>query len=609
MRYITSKAHKQVAPLIIALLIGLGLLSTGCDESFLEPEPKSFLTPENVLTQKAGMEGLLVKLNKELREEYVVILQKIMDEYYVSDIAINACPGCLHDLSTQLTPTGDSYSTILNNWSYHYENISDANVLISNIGNVTNWASDQEKNEVLATGYWHRAYRYYRLVHQYGDVPVYLNAIEQPRVDFNTYSREAILQQIRNDMEFAVQHLPQNVRPGEINRAAGYYLLTKIYLALRQFQDAVDAASEIIDGSTYSLMRERFGQARYADDPRFNVLWDLHQRENKSLAANTEAILVAQDDFGIEGSTSSGGLIQYLMSPKWWDGSVKDPNGFSATTDGPEGNPFSDSTGRGDGELRTVDHFNYHMWKNGGDDLRHSEVNWFSLDDFYYNVPESEYYGEPFVREYIGADTTRVWYPWMFNKIYVPDQEREHRKLGGHTDWYIFRLAGLYLLRAEAYYWMGQMGEAADDINEVRGRAEARLISPDEVDIDYIFDERARELYLEEPRKSELTRVAYIMAQTGREGYSLEGMEQNNWYYDRVMRTNKYYRENILWGANPYVMEPYHVYWPIPQGEIDSNVDGQINQAPGYAGSGSNQEPLGYDAIQELANKGEFSGQ
>lgn len=591
------------------LLIVAALAGAGCDESFLEPQPKSFLSPENVLTEKAGMEGLTVNLNEMLRTEYYQpFLQLILTEYFFTDIGISSSPSWPHDMTTQITPTGDGAADTRGYWSHGYEAISGANQLISNIDNVADWSSEAEKNAALAKGYFHRAYWYYRLVHQFGDVPVYLTAVEQPRLDFDTYSREAILKQMRNDMEFAVQWLPQSVQPGDVSRAAGYYLLTKIYLSLRQFQDAVDAASEVIDGSGYDLMRNRFGQGPNADDPRFNVLWDLHQKENKSIAANTEGILVGQDDYGVEGNVSGGTRLLYLAGPKWWDGAVKDPNGFSATTDGPEGNPFSDSLGRGDGDLRTVDYFNYELWKDGGNDLRHSDVNWFSLDEFYYNNPASEYYGEAYVREYVG-DTTRTWYPFMYNKLYVPDEIRQHRKRGGHSDWYIFRLAGLHLLRAEAYYWMGQMGEAAADINEVRNRAEARTIGADEVTIDYIFDERARELWLEEHRTTELTRVAYIMAQLGRDGYSLESMHQDNWYHDRVMETNVYYRENILWGANPYIMEPYHVYWPVPQGEIEANVEGNLNQTPGYTGWESNVEPLGYDAIQELAGESTYAGQ
>ena len=47
---------------------------------------------------------------------------------------------------------------------------------------------------------------------------------------------------------------------------------------------------------------------------------------------------------------------------------------------------------------------------------------------------------------------------------------------GGHTDWYVFRLAETYLLRAEAYFWKGELANAAADINAVRTRAGAAPI-------------------------------------------------------------------------------------------------------------------------------------
>lgn len=609
MTYFSNRSNGKRASLLVAVLIAMTLVSAGCGESFLAPKPQSFLSPQ-IFTDKRGLEGVLANLNKALRTEYYGVHQMILTEYYFTDIAICAAgpPTWPHDLRTQLTPTGDAAAKTREYWSSAYDRLKYANLIIANIDDVTNWSSKGEKFAMLAAAYFHRAYWYYRLVHQFGDVPVYLTAITGPKLDFETYSREAILKQMRNDVEFAVKWLPVNVRPGDISRAAGYYLLTKIYLSLRQFQDAVDAASHVINSGRYALMTERFGNGPHADDPRFNVLWDLHQKENKSIPANTEAILVVQDDYGIEGNREGGTQITRFTTPAWWWRPVKDPNGFHATTDGPAGNPLSDSLGRGIGALATVPYFNYTIWKNAGGDLRHSEVNWFSKDDFYYNNPKSEYYGEPFVREYIG-DTTRTWYPFMYNKLYVPDQLREHLKRGGHSDWYIYRLAGLYLLRAEAYYWMGQMGQAAADINVVRRRAKAPPISPSEVTIDYIFDERARELYMEAPRKTELTRVAYIMAQLGRRGYSLETMHLDNWYYDRIMKTNVYYREHIVYGTNPYVMKPYHVYWPIPQSEIDANIHGHINQTPGYTGWESNVEPLGYEAIQKLAAQAKYAGQ
>lgn len=603
MKYLINLMSSKVLGSMVVVFFTSILVITGCGQDFLKPEPKSFFTPNQVLTNKEGVNGLLVNLNKMLRYEYYnPFLQLILTEYALSDIAIYSSPTWPHDMKTQLTPTHDGELSTRGYWKHAYEAISKANMLIASVDNVTNWDDEQGKKAMLAAGYFHRAYWYYRLVHQFGNVPVVLKPVKKPRLNFTTFKRKAILKKIRNDMEFAVQHLPITVQPGDISRAAGYYLLTKIYLSLTQFQDAVDAASHVIESGRYHLMWERFGSGRYAGNPRFNVLWDLHQKQNKSIPANTETILVVQDDYNIKGNVSGGTRLLYLIGPKWWDGAVKDPNGFHATIDGPKGNPFSDSLGRGDGDLRTVDYFNYTLWNCNCGDLRHSDVNWFSMDEFIYNNPESEYYGEPFVRKYIG-DTTRTWYPFMYNKLYVVDKIREHRKRGGHSDWYVYRLAGLYLLRAEAYFWLGNMTKAAADINKVRKRAQATPIGSGEVTIDYIFDERARELWLEEPRKTELTRVAYIMAQLGRRGYSIENMYKDNWYYDRVMKTNIYYREHILFGTNRYIIKPYHVYWPIPQSEIDSNVKGYINQTPGYNGWESNKKPLGFEDLQELMQK------
>lgn len=602
MSNVTNISRKKVKPLLTTILfVSTFFIMSGCGESFLQPQPQSFLSPQ-VFHNKEGLEGVLTNLNKALRVEYYGAHMRILTEYYFSDIAIAGAgpPTWLHDLSTQLTPTGDVSAKTRQYWTGSYAQIKYANLIIDNIDKVMNWSNEEEKKAMLGAAYFHRSYWYYRLVHQFGNVPVTLTEINKPRLDFNTYKREAILKKIRNDMEFAVQHLPTQVKPGQISRAAGYYLLTKIYLALRQFEDAVDAASHVINNGQYALMTERFGNGPYANDLRFNVLWDLHQKQNKSISANTEAILVVQDDYGIEGNVDGGTQITRFTTPAWWWRPVKDPNGFQATTAGPEGNPLSDSLGRGIGALATVPYFNYTLWECDCGDLRHSDVNWFSKDEFYYNDPQSEYYGEPFVKEFIG-DTLRTWYPFMYNKLHIPDEIREHLKRGGHSDWYVYRLAGLYLLRGEAYFWMGKMQQAAEDINKVRARAHAKLIPAADVTIDYIFDERARELYLETPRETELTRVAYIMAQLGRRGYSIENMRLDNWYYDRIMKTNIYYREQIVYGSNPYIIKPYNVYWPIPQSEIDTNIHGHINQTPGYSGWESNVKPLGYEAIKKLA--------
>ena len=67
-------------------------------------------------------------------------------------------------------------------------------------------------------------------------------------------------------------------------------------------------------------------------------------------------------------------------------------------------------------------------------------------------------------------DTICNWYGWPHYKLYAPDPRRTQPQ-GGAYDWYIFRLAETYLLRAEAYWWNGQPELAMADINAVRTRA------------------------------------------------------------------------------------------------------------------------------------------
>jgi len=59
----------------------------------------------------------------------------------------------------------------------------------------------------------------------------------------------------------------------------------------------------------------------------------------------------------------------------------------------------------------------------------------------------------------------------------------------------------------------------------VRERAQALPITAGEVTLDFIFDERARELFIEEKRHNELVRVSYILAKLNRDGYTLANFE------------------------------------------------------------------------------------
>jgi hypothetical protein len=122
-----------------------------------------------------------------------------------------------------------------------------------------------------------------------------------------------------------------------------------------------------------------------------------------------------------------------------------------------------------------------------------------------------------------------------------------------YQDQYMFRLAETYLLRAEAQLGAGQPGLAAADINVVRARSNAAPVLAANVNIDYILDERIRELGIEEKRMLTLMRLGK--------------------WYDRIIMCNPFYASAALTKYN---------LWPIPQSEIERNRGAVLTQNPGY---------------------------
>lgn len=577
------------------LCLSIGL-AVSCGDDFLDIKPLSIYTPESIYVDQAGFEGVLVTLRKNLRVDFYGAGGGLASEQIASDLAISANKeqAAIHNFDTQVLPTGTGNRYDFHEiWTRAYNQIRNVNVILARIPPIE-FDSEEVKNKIIAEAYFHRAYWYYRLIHLFGDVPFLNIEYTVPKIDFYTHSRKAILAKITDDMTEAVKSLPVKAVPGAISQGAGYHLLAKIHLANGDFQKSADAASTVIDGGEYELMKNRFGVD--ASDPIYNVVWDLHQKKNKSSSANKEGILVVQERFGFPEAEVSGGtqsMTRYV--PCWWNTAyIKDPDGKRGMID-TQGNEFLMNIGRGVAYVRACSYHNYEIWDKSAADLRHdSAVNWFPVEKFVYNNPASKYYGDPVDIKYTNPkDTIHAWYPFPHYKVYVEDEENPKLPKGGHSDWYLFRLAETYLIRAEAHVWLNQLDKAAADINKVRERAKAPLITSDQASIAYILDERARELYAEEFRKTELTRIAFLFAENGINGYSMENFQEKNFWYDRVMEKNEFYRAgNILWGSNIYKISPFHALWPIPAKAIDSNMGGVINQNRGYVGAEKNIEPL-----------------
>lgn len=574
----------------ITLILSLFLLSVSCSEEWLKPEPLSFFSPENVYVDKAGFEALLFTLRKDLKMENYNYSNNIAAEFSASDLA-----NIWFEIDFfKVTPNTDDAGRFLAMFIEVYTAIKNTNVLISRIDNVA-WASQEERNSILAEGYWYRAYWYYRLVNTYGDVPFIGEEITSAKLDFYTHSRWAILDKIQSDMEFAVQWLPETAQPGVVTKGAGNHLLAKIYLANLEFDKAIEAASNVINGP-YALMTERFGS--WKDDPKRNVIWDLHRPDNFSIPENTEAILNSVDRFEAPSDAKTEGLFTMRnYGCAWHQSAVKDSEGKAGMV---QSGLEYDTLGRGNSFVRLTYFYQYTLWNyqqqtwQNTTDLRRSDINWVDKNEYLYNNPASVDYGKPVNLAYMASpvDTFYNMYAVPQYILFVPQQDPNSRPMGGNGDWYVFRLADTYLLRAEAYFWKNQMGDAANDINKVRERSHATPITADEVNIDFIFDERARELMAEEPRHSELVRVSYIMAKLNMNGYTLVGFSENNYFYDRVMKYNEIYTKKPTVYGNTADIAPFHVLWPIPSNVITANTKGIINQNVGYVGAGINVPPI-----------------
>ncbi len=579
------------------LIVFLTLISiSSCNDDWLQPQPLSIFSPESIFIDKEGIEGILLVCRKNLRWEFCTDFNIALTcENISSDTYVVGTSGerNMKDWFTQVTPTDDTNlpsKGFKNHWNNHYNNIRNANTVISRIDFPT-WNSESEKNEILAEAYFHRAYAYYRLVNQFGDVPFLGKEYTSPKVNFYTHSRKVILTQIQSDLEYAVRWLPDVVLPGKINKAAGNHLLTKVYLQNSEFDKAIVSSSAVIDDGIHSLMTTRFGIDK--SDNRLNVIWDLHQKENKSLTENTEAILVVQDRWAMPGVSTTvrngGNWSMTIYVPSF--GLIKDSKN-KASVRNIAGDKQTLAIGIGWGQNRPTNYSAYEIWENSGSDLRcDPDTNWMTMAKVYYNDPTSVDYGKPVTKAHMNQiDTIRSWYPWPHYKVYTEDEVRPTLPQGGHSDWYIFRLAETYLLRAEAYYYKGQFSQAAADINKVRERALAPPITSGDVTLEYIIDERARELTAEEPRYTELTRISSILADNNLFGYSNENFYTKNFWFDVVTKHNNFYNKGIFY-PNEYRIGAIHIFWPVPQEAIDSNTGGRINQNIAYVGVDLNIPP------------------
>lgn len=643
---------QQLNRICLAILVSSAIFLGSCAESFLDPDPLSFYEPNATFSTESGLKASLAICDRHLKLYYALDHNEMLPlgtEYIFSDMMVASATDkgqMLCDIANMLTPTSenrenhrlDRTNSMWYFWNETYRGIMYANTILQYVDGVDT-LDEETKNAYKGRAYFHRSFRYLALLFQYGDVPLVTKLLDVSKNNYRSTKRDAILEMLVKDMEFAIEWVPDQKDMsliGMVNKGACRMLLTKCYLAIGEYAKAKEQTDILIDRSGYSLMTEPFGTFNQGGEPEIwpitrNVIWDLHRAENKLIGANKEVIMgLPNRGAAVEAFTPM--LTMRILYPFLFNDQVittdkkqallnirRDNNDYDPQYD------YQRAFGRDISTFRPT-YFSTHSlwWVNGVEDtgdLRHrSDVgNWVRMIDYKVNNKESAEFGQnlTLAHKELCTDTIRRWYDVPHYKFWLDDPVNEANisgsdglrgaTNGGNADWYLYRLAEAYLLRAEVKYYINENDPTIkDDLNIIRRRAECTQFYEGTVTIGDIMNERARELYWEEWRNVELTRVSLCLARSGKPDewgntYNLETFDKQSgtdpvggsYWYQRINRLTMYNKGPIeitsTGNNNPnYTMDKRNLYWPIFEAPMTANYKGELAQNYGYDGYDQN---------------------
>jgi starch-binding outer membrane protein, SusD/RagB family len=645
------KKIRYIKEIIVILLI---TFSMSCKDEFLEEKPLSFLSPENTFADATGLQTVINMGLKGVFNQWNGDTRELMFNHNMSDATVVSCTdkqNAFVDLRRYATPLNSRDNDAARHRTFYregYKMIKSMNTVIDYI-DIPDWEGgndDPERNHLLGSAYFLRAFYYMQLTMQFGNVAFPLNVVTEARQDFLAFHMQGIWDQMITDLEWAVQYVkPTSQLPkGQAPNAAVRMLLAKYYMMNERFADAEEQMDIVINSGEHKLFTDadvdvatvsvgntinpntgEVNPGRSCEIPA-DAINLLHTNKDSRRVTNPEGIWLNVNAPFIEGSQGRSARIR-AWGPNFvsTNKGVKAPpagtvTGARISQDGKSA--MMTKWGRGQGFARPTNYSQYYIWQFKGEndtvDYRHKPGNWFEMSDVLYDNPdlsETEWYLQPAELFYndilLCEDSVRCWYGYPLYKFYAQNiEDRIDRQDGGKADMYVYRLAEAYLIRAEARFWQDDYQGAADDINIIRERANAiHMYTADDVQTDGIgavLDERCRELYGEEYRHDELVRISVILTKTGKtcyngKTYSVSGddleksLSEESFYYDRMMEKNDFYRENTHWSTYPdisYTMDPMHIFWPVYQDYLVGNVGNVLNQTTGYDGSERNVEPL-----------------
>ncbi len=564
--------------IIIIILLILPLIISSCDDDFLIEDARTQLT-DDFLNTAEGFESAVNGAYSVLR----VHCQRDRWAHMTTmgtDLFTNGFDGggkYFGSYNANLNSTSGVLTPI---WNIIYQGINSANTVISRAPEVTDI---DENTKIIRVGEakFIRAHFYFLLVQQWGGVHISLEETQGIETEAHRSSVAEMYDVIINDLNDAIGVLPDEASQyGRATKPAAEHQLALVYLTRAggeaaqsgDYAKAAQLAEGVINNYNFQLLD----------------YWPDVFTQGESEERHSEVVFAIQNstDLLTQGITTSGsgyGAGNSLHS--MWLNKYDDLPGVKR--DIANGRPWArfrptdyvlttlfdkDIDIRYDASFKRVFYANTpgtYTTINGNEmTLATGDTALYMVDENSAAVdPNSEWTDAKIAAAgysvyTLDLQTDRV-YPTLTK--YLDPLRPRIPEMRGSRDLLLFRLAGTMLIAAEGLMMEGNTAQAAVHINQLRRRAAkvgataaetaanqlAMEITSGDLDIDFILDERGRELLGEMKGFFDLTRTGKLLE-----------------------RVNKY---------NPDAdqIQPYHVLRPIPQDQIDrSSTD--FPQNPGY---------------------------
>ena len=169
-------------------------------------------------------------------------------------------------------------------WSGSYSSIRACNILLEKIDMIEDYPV-ADKEATIGEARFLRAYLYFELIQQFGDVPYIEKSLALDEMEGITRTpREEVYKKVMEDFDYAIEKLPvqwPSDKYGRITKGAAYAMKARAALYYADWEVAAKAAKAVIDSNQYELF-DAEGTGRYAE-----LFWE-------SQEACSEAILIRQ---------------------------------------------------------------------------------------------------------------------------------------------------------------------------------------------------------------------------------------------------------------------------------------------------------------------------